>query len=93
MAETEATICLSCKFWEGTGGNEFMEWGECHRHPPTMPRRSEQDEEARFANFPIVDGGDWCGEWRDKNQTFNIIRAIARMNATENPDRVGKDND
>jgi hypothetical protein len=47
-------------------GNPFrgVHWeGSCHRYPPMIARTDEKGINPEKALFPIVDAGDWCGEW------------------------------
>jgi len=61
--------CSNCYFW--VFDNDFgadIE-GRCHSHPPGFSYRW---------NFPIVIDTDWCGEYKEKEETndFSLVTSL-----------------
>jgi len=53
----EKKMCKDCHFRD--------EWdGKCHRFPPALVGHSYN---YAAALFPEVKEGEWCGEWKPKN--------------------------
>lgn len=53
----EKELCRNCRFYLADSGVN----GDCRRYPPTVV---EYDNDPVF---PMVDGTDWCGEWKANN--------------------------
>ena len=55
--------CKECKYYESTKQRLPVDTGYCHRYPPTR----EEDEVYEEGGFHVVvDGNDWCGEFKKK---------------------------
>ena len=54
--------CGNCRYskyrFSYSGRNEKL---NCHRFPPTI-----HNTEDAFSQFPVVNSGNWCGEWKEK---------------------------
>lgn len=71
--------CSACKFWKQEGTTDF---GQCHRHPPTMlpvlpsdRRDGKEPTDVPFdigdlvvIGWPPVNGSQWCGEFKRKQK-------------------------
>lgn len=63
MDEREPTPkCGTCRFFERELRAEEGE-GHCRRHAPSPVHHSDPDDLWPVI-WPIVDAGEWCGEWR-----------------------------
>lgn len=62
--------CRNCKFYhpylDGPIGQPTGE-GVCRRYPPIVHRESESMAGPDFG-FPMVDAGEWCGEFDRKRE-------------------------
>lgn len=67
--------CSTCRF--AVARQELdgeHQWGECRRHAPvaslmaidmkTKGKGWRRAEDHRAANWPVIGGEDWCGEYR-----------------------------
>jgi hypothetical protein len=52
------TECGTCRHFSQTGEPDY--WGDCRRHAPTGRRLAAGGFEAEW---PIVSGQDWCGDY------------------------------
>jgi len=66
--------CETCQYWlchvkqADPVSREVIGEGWCRIYPPVV---HPQGKESNFTNFlrgewPVTEGGDWCGEWRPK---------------------------
>lgn len=60
-AEPEPVECELCRFFKPEPND--MTGGECRRYPPPGTR-VDVDGVAVPAPWPIVEGWDWCGEFK-----------------------------
>ena len=55
--------CGTGRFWKRAAGGDLQAgWGQCRRHPPTVPEVSD-DKLVHVGVWPHTDVTDWCGEW------------------------------
>lgn len=55
--------CGTCRFWKRAAGGDLQAgWGQCRRHPPTVPEVGD-DKLVHVGVWPHTDVTDWCGEW------------------------------
>lgn len=52
--------CNNCLYWRNDHPTDDSA-GYCHRFPPVF----EAGARYTFTEWPVTDGGDWCGEWKD----------------------------
>jgi hypothetical protein len=57
--------CELCRFYEGQyHASEDTASGFCRRYPPTWrPRQITVQRHEHYAEFPLVAGAAWCGEF------------------------------
>ncbi len=62
--------CATCRFSSGTNGIV-----NCKRHAPFKGRESS------MAAWPLVQSGDWCGDWEEKKglSCREVADAIGRL--------------
>jgi len=76
MSKDEKEICLYCKWWHfyAAPGYEDL-WkaqpGECRRRAPITDDHND-------TLFPPMRGGDWCGEFEDRGDTWEHISRPAQ---------------
>ena len=72
--------CEGCRFYESPNNDGY---GFCRRNPPV----------GDGSDVPEVGLKDWCGEWRDKNVTFEQEerRELARRFAVAIADGLARD--
>ena len=66
----EHMICKKCRYFRPFMGGEGQS-GECRRYPPRIIAGARPDADTDFDNngyWPVVGGGDWCGEWHTKEE-------------------------
>lgn len=51
-------FCINCKFWDSYSQSSNL--GKCRRFPPQI----WADSEDNGSEFPMTNGGDWCGEYK-----------------------------
>jgi len=53
--------CMNCRFYDpfDDGDND----GYCRRHAPRGTVVEEEEAPMVRAEWPVVRGSDWCGEW------------------------------
>ena len=63
---SSAKQCSNCKFgfFYIDEGNDYVDTGECHRYPPSIPA----DLIDVNSDFVKVWGTDWCGEFKKKKR-------------------------
>lgn len=60
--------CITCKYH--TPSEDHADSGTCRRYPPMMVAESnpgdfgEGGTSVIISMFPLVEGGDWCGEYQ-----------------------------
>lgn len=63
----EDQTCLDCRYYIGgvlyVGNSEF---GECHRRPPRIAKRTMAGEPDNQGRWPAVTSSDWCGEFDER---------------------------
>ena len=65
MNESKTETCFTCKFYlPNTKHNKLC----CKRFPPTVIGRSFLLLPIVKCYFPIPFPGEWCGEWRAKEE-------------------------
>ena len=69
---TPEDACIGCRFFERVTGFGADAYGNCRRHAPSPNLRvhwyapdapPSTSDDARRAVWPIVQGGEWCGEF------------------------------
>ena len=53
--------CELCRFFEKDNVTDGEVFGRCKRNAPTY------NKDLNIAQWPPVDGGNWCGEWKTGN--------------------------
>ncbi len=56
--DDERPTCGNCRYWDERKDGD----GFCRRYAPRPVVLDGEQSTWRYAAFPIVDAGDWCGE-------------------------------
>ena len=61
----EPFVCEKC-FYYRLKESKLWNHGQCKRYPPQVMVTRNGDDWDTDTFFPLVDGLDWCGEWKGK---------------------------
>lgn len=76
----EERYCVNCRyFWRHRGDSEE---GSCRRRAP----KPGLGAVAFCARWPLVDGGDWCGEWDDRGEAATDFKKLVRKTVEDSKD-------
>ena len=69
--------CESCRWWNQIDGPD----GECRRYPPQVVNDGDA--------FPVMEQGDWCGEWEPRETNHDAEPAATAVPESVEPQPTG----